>query len=111
MAPSHAVALVRASAKRWQGEVWAGLLSREMTLIWGADVVDMGGRPCPQRRFREPLRDPARSENLGTHGIFMRENREVPWSSVGVDAVLLRRSGAGVWRRAGREGNAEAVIP
>ena len=30
MAPSHAWAPVRASAKRWQGHVQAGLLSREI---------------------------------------------------------------------------------
>jgi len=28
--------------------------------------------------MREPSRDPARSENPGTHGISMRENREIP---------------------------------
>ena len=30
------------------------------------------------RRFREPLADPARSENQGMRGAFMRENREIP---------------------------------
>ena len=34
----------------------------------------------------------------GTYGISMRENREIPWSPV-------------LWSGAGREGNAEAVIP
>ncbi len=31
---------------------------------------------------REPLADPARSKNLGMHGISMRENREIPRSPV-----------------------------
>jgi len=42
----------------------------------------------------------------------MRENREIPWSPVGVDDApsgMVR--GVGDQRLAGREGNAEAVIP
>ena len=31
---------------------------------------------------REPSADPARSKNLGMHGISMRENREIPRSPV-----------------------------
>jgi RNA-directed DNA polymerase len=30
------------------------------------------------RRYREPLVGPARSENQGMRGAFMRENREIP---------------------------------
>lgn len=44
----------------------------------GADVVMRGGRQHRWRRFRESLVDPARSENLRMHGIFMHENREIP---------------------------------
>ena len=44
----------------------------------GADVVLQGGRQHRRRRYREPLADPARSENLCMHGISRRENREVP---------------------------------
>jgi hypothetical protein len=47
--------------------------------------------------MRESLAGPARSENQGMHGVFMRENRESP---------LLARP---VDRWAGRSGNAEAV--
>ena len=47
--------------------------------------------------IRESPADPAVGE-LGTYGISMRENREIPWSPV-------------LWSGAGREGNAEAVIP
>ena len=49
--------------------------------------------------MRELPEDPARSENHGMCGTFMRENRESP--------LPARPCG----QRAGRPGNAEAVIP
>ena len=64
--------------------------------VRGADAVKRGGRQHRRRRYREPLADPARSKNLCMHGIFMRENREIP----------RRPSADG---RAGRSGKAEAV--
>jgi hypothetical protein len=48
--------------------------------------------------MREPSGGPARSGNQGMCGTFMRENRETP--------CLARRAD----HRAGRSGNAEAVI-
>ena len=36
--------------------------SRERQLLWGADAVGGCGRPHPGRRYREALRDPARSK-------------------------------------------------
>jgi hypothetical protein len=45
---------------------------------------------------REPLADPARSENHGMHGNSVRENREVPCSPVG---VITRRAAQGTLRR------------
>ena len=51
-------------------------------LVRGADVVPRNGRPYRWQRFRELLADPARSENLCMYGISMRENREIPRSSV-----------------------------
>ena len=81
-------------------------------LVQGADVLITGGRPCPRRRYREPSGDPARSENLGTHGISMRENREVPRSLAGVDdASSWMVRGVADRRWLGREGNALAVSP
>ena len=56
---------------------WA-IEPRKLNKVRGADAVTTGGRPHRQRRYRESLSDPARSENLGTYGISMRENREVP---------------------------------
>ncbi len=67
-------------------------------MVRGADALITSGRQYCGRRYRESLADPARSRNLGTHGIFMRENREIPWSPV-------------LWSGAGREGNALAVSP
>jgi hypothetical protein len=81
-------------------------------LVQGADVLITGGRPCLRRRYREPLWNPARSENLGTHGISMRENREVPWSPAVVDdASSWTVRGVADRRSLGREGNALAVSP
>jgi len=68
-------------------------------LVRGADAVLQGGRQHRRRRFREPLADPAGSENLSMRGISGRENREVPRSPACVDG------------RAGRAGKAKAVIP
>jgi hypothetical protein len=48
--------------------------------VRGADAVVVCGRQHRWRRFRESSVDPARSENHGMYGIFMRENREVPGS-------------------------------
>jgi hypothetical protein len=52
--------------------------------VRGADVVYENGRQHRQRRYRELLVDPARSETLCMYGTSMRENREVPRSPVGV---------------------------
>ena len=46
--------------------------------VRGADAVELCGRQHCQWRYREPLRDPARSKNLCMHGVSMRENREIP---------------------------------
>ena len=59
------------------------------------------------RRYRESPADPARSENLGTHGISMRENREIPSVARGVDAPSWMVRGGD--DASGREG--KAVIP
>ena len=47
--------------------------------IWGADVVrDTEGNIAGGVMLESPG-DPARSENQGMYGIFMRENREGPY--------------------------------
>ena len=52
--------------------------------VRGADVVHENGRPHRQQRFREPLADPARSENHCMYGTSLRENREISCSPVRV---------------------------
>ena len=48
--------------------------------VRGADAVYESGRQHRQRRYRELLAGPARSEILRMYGTSMRENREVPRS-------------------------------
>ena len=55
---------------------------------------------------------PARSENPGMRGNSIRENGEISWSPAPVvDAPSLVVRGVAWQPVAGREGNAEAVIP
>ena len=63
--------------------------------------------------IRESLVGPARSEILGTHGISVHGNREIPRSPVGVGDAPSRLRVRGVAGRclAGRGGNASAVSP
>jgi len=63
----------------------------------GADVVHETEGHIAGGVMREPPVDPARSENQGMYGIFMRENRESPSPARPAD----------YW--AGRSGNATAV--
>jgi hypothetical protein len=56
------------AAKRRTGVVQAGLLTREIRSSGCRCPSDLtGGRPRRRRRYREPLGDPARAENLGMH--------------------------------------------
>lgn len=64
----------------------------------GCRRFHIGGRQYWRQRYGELPPGPARSENQGMRGVFMRENREVPRSPVRVDH-----------RGAGRSGKAEAV--
>jgi hypothetical protein len=77
--------------------VQAGLLSREIREFGvPTRLTDVEGN-IAGGVMRESPGDPARSENQGMYGIFMRENREIP--------RFARRCDG----RAGRSGNAEAV--
>jgi len=53
------------------------VFSRERDLLRGADAVRRSGRPHPAHRYREMLRDPARSETPSTYGSTMHGNREI----------------------------------
>ena len=75
----------------------AGLLSREISEFGVPTLSNEAEGNIVRRRYREPPADPARSENLCMYGIFMRENREIPRSPVGLIVA------------AGRSGKAEAA--
>ena len=64
--------------------------------VRGADAVYESGRQHCQQRYRELLAGPARSENQGMYGTFMRENREVPCPPV---RVITGRAAQGTLRR------------
>ena len=64
--------------------------------VRGADAVYEAGRQHRQRRYRESLAGPARSENQGMYGTSMRENREVPRSPAW---VITGRAAQGTLRR------------
>jgi RNA-directed DNA polymerase len=51
--------------------------SRETHILRGADAVGGSGRPHPAHRYREMLRDPARSKTPSTYGNTLHENREI----------------------------------
>jgi hypothetical protein len=65
--------------------VWMGrVLSRETYApagdrwaFWGADAVEVCRRQDCERRKREALMDPARSETLSTSRNFLRGSREI----------------------------------
>jgi RNA-directed DNA polymerase len=60
------------------GEHMGGVLSREIKLNQGADVVVLNGRPHESAQQGERTIDPARSETSSTCENSMRENREIP---------------------------------
>ena len=67
-------ASLEALTKACAGQV----LSREIKLLQGADVVGEGGRPHRTSRQRERRTNPARSETLSMYRNKLRENREIP---------------------------------
>ena len=82
------------------------------TRIQGADAFKRCGRPRLRRRYRESSWDPARSENLGTHGDLHAREPGGPAVARGVDGCpVLDGSRGGGSASAGREGNAVAVSP
>lgn len=73
-----------AVAREGEGEALTGVRagrasSRETKIPRGADAVEEGGRQHPGRRYREALRDPARSETPSTYGNTSHGSREIPF--------------------------------
>jgi hypothetical protein len=76
--------------------VQAGLLSREIKEFGvPTRLTDVEGNISGGVMRESPV-DPARSENQGMYGIFMRENREIPPSPAG---VMIGRAAQGTPRR------------
>jgi hypothetical protein len=95
------------------GGVWAGLLSREISITIGVPTSSnqaeghvAGGVIASRRWTLRGRRTLARTTSS------MRENREIPRSPVlAVDAPSLMVRGVACRPVAGRKGNAEAVSP
>jgi hypothetical protein len=66
------------------------------TVIRGAHAVSRAEGHIDSGVMREPLADPARSQNHGMYGNSMRENREIPRSPVW---PITRRAAQGTPRR------------
>ncbi len=62
------------------GESTGRVFSRVRNSLRDADAVRRSGRPHPRHRYREALRDPARSQTLCTYGSTSHGNREIPGS-------------------------------
>ena len=103
MAPSHASAVREGGGEALTGGVWAGLLSREISLKYGvptsspsAEGNTASGAFASRWWTLRGQRSQARTQ------VSMRENREIPWLPVGLLAML--RPGwfagwhAGGWR-------------
>ena len=110
MAPSHALALVRAQAKCWQGYMQAGLLSREIGLIPGCRRCPKSGRQRCRQRYRELPADPARSKNPSMRGASMRENREVPCSPARLNTGGPLREGQGGTPEMNEHGKSDSPV-
>jgi hypothetical protein len=76
--------------------VQAGLLSREIKEFGVPTSSKRAEGNIAGGATRESSGDPARSENQGMCGIFMRENREVPRSPV---QLITGRAAQGTLRR------------
>jgi hypothetical protein len=78
--PESCAATRKGCGEALTGERAGRVLSRERTILWGADVVEVGGRPHLGRRQRETPWNPARSETPSTHGSTSHGSREIPGS-------------------------------
>ena len=74
------------------------VLSREITFVLGADVVQSCGRQHVHGRYRGDMCDPARSKTPSTYGTFLRGNREILDTAHG-DGPVGRAGKAKVSRR------------
>ena len=69
------------------GERTGRVYSRVRNSLRDADAVRRSGRLHPRDRYREVLRDPARSQTPSMNGNTLRGNREIPRLSMAERAV------------------------
>jgi hypothetical protein len=85
--PESCVGVRKGDGEALTGVRTGRVLSRETHapprggLLRGADVVEISGKPYPQRREGKTLRDPARSETPGMYARTSFGNREIPPAS------------------------------
>src|SRR5882724_6862126 len=89
--PESCGAACKGSVEALPGERAGRVFSRVRQLLRDADAVRRSGRPHLERRYREALQSPARSETPCTYGDTSCGNREIPSSPRA--AVALGRIG------------------
>jgi hypothetical protein len=78
MAPSRASAVREGGGEASVGVVQAGLLSREISEIWGVDAIEVSGRQHRRRRYLASCRWAPRGLRTGAcTKVPMHENREI----------------------------------
>src|SRR5216683_4847974 len=76
--PESCGAAREGSVEALTGERAGRVLSRVRNLLRDADAVRRSGRPHLERRYREVLQSPARSETPCTYADTSHGNREIP---------------------------------
>src|SRR6267378_2860273 len=89
--PESCGAACKGSVEALTGERAGRVFSRVRQLLRDADAVRRSGRPHLERRYREALQSPARSETPCTYADTSLGNREIPCSPKA--AVALGRVG------------------
>jgi RNA-directed DNA polymerase len=85
--PESCTVVRKGGREAWTGACAGEQLSREITMIRGADALPAGGRPHSIARHGKRDGNLARSKNLSMHRNTSRENREIPCSPVGYGAT------------------------
>src|SRR5712691_4996127 len=97
--PESCGAARKGSVEALTGERAGRVFSRVRNSLRDADAVRRSGRPHPRPRYREALRDPARSQTPCTYGSTSHGNREIPrspqteyvWGRIGKSKDARRR--------------------
>src|SRR5437660_10177031 len=78
--PESCVAARKSGVEALTGDGAGRVFSRVRNSLRDADAVGESGRPHPRHRYREVLRDPARSQTPCTYRSTSHGNREIPRS-------------------------------